>query len=77
MKHTQERKQLSESFPLSGKTRAKQNAAYLGIAESTFWKYCSEGKIKKPTKYGQRVSVWDASYIRELAQDGIPDAEGA
>ena len=65
---------LKSSFPTSGKTRAPQNAAYLGIGVSTFWKYVADGRIHPPVKYGKRVSVWDAIYIRELAENGIPEA---
>ena len=72
----QDRKELADNYPLHGNARAKDNSAFLGIGLSTFWKYVAEGRIKKPTRYGNRVSVWDCSYIRELAQDGIPDAKG-
>ena len=73
----EERKNLADNYPLSGNARAKANAAFLAIGISTYWKYVAEGRIKKPIRYGNRVSVWDCSYIRELAQNGIPDAEGA
>nr|CAA6826160.1 MAG: Unknown protein [uncultured Thiotrichaceae bacterium] len=65
------RQQLSNEFPHHGKVRPKQVAAFLGIGNSTVWKYVSEGKISKPMKFGARVSVWDASYIRELAKNGF------
>jgi len=58
-------------FPFSGNVRAKQSAQFLGIAQSTFWLWVKTGKIKKPKKHGARVSVWDATYIRELAKNGI------
>ena len=63
----------SDIFPLEGSVRAKQSAKFLGIAKSTFWLWVSQGKIKKPTKHGSRVSVWDASYIRELAEHGVSE----
>lgn len=52
--------------------RIKQSAPYLGIAVSTFWLYVKEGRIEQPMRYGARVSVWDADYIRSLAKNGIP-----
>ena len=67
-----QRKILKESFPTTGKVRVPQIAAFLGVGISTFWKYSDEGRIKPPTKYGARVSVWDAEYIRDLADKGIP-----
>jgi predicted DNA-binding transcriptional regulator AlpA len=68
-----ERKKLSDSFPESGNVRAKQAAAFLGIGLSTLWAYASanDGRIKKPKKLSSRVSVWDASYIRDIALNGL------
>ena len=66
------RQLLTDSFPRTGKVRATQSAAYLGIGVSTFWLYVSQERIKKPVKFGVRVSVWDAEYIREIADNGIP-----
>lgn len=64
-----------QTFPFEGKVRAKQSARFLGIGLSTFWLYSKQGRIVKPMRYGARVSVWDASYIRSLAENGIPEAE--
>ena len=63
---------LTETFPRVGKVRVPQIAAYLGVGESTWWLYVKEGRVKPPVKYGARVSVWDAEYVRELADSGIP-----
>ncbi len=64
-------------FPVEGKVRAKQAASYLAIGVSTLWLYVKQGRIEKPMRYGARVSVWDAQYIRELAENGIPEKEVA
>lgn len=69
------RKLLKETFPTTGKTRAVQNAALLEMGVSTFWKYVKEGRIKRPMRFGARISVWDAEYIRHLAENGIPEAK--
>lgn len=63
---------LTETFPRAGKVRAPQIAAHLGIGQSTWWLYVKEGRVKPPIKFGARVSVWDAEYVRELADSGIP-----
>lgn len=63
------------NFPISGCVRAKQSAKYLGIGLSTFWAWVKDGKIKQPTKHGERVSVWQASYIRDLSENGIREVE--
>lgn len=66
------RRVLKEAFPSAGKVRVPQAAAYLGIGASTFWLYVKEGRVNQPVRYGARLSVWDAEYIRELAANGIP-----
>ena len=38
--------------------RAKDAAKYLGIAESTLWRWTKEGLLKA-TKIGYRVTVWE------------------
>lgn len=62
-----------QPFPVEGKVRARQAASFLSIGLSTWWLYVRQRRVKKPTKYGRQVSAWDASYIRELAKDGIPE----
>ncbi|WP_022952681.1 helix-turn-helix transcriptional regulator [Leucothrix mucor] len=62
-------------FAAEGKVRVKEAAPFLGIAVSTFWLYVKQGRIQEPMRYGARVSVWDAEYIRELANNGIPAVE--
>lgn len=65
----------AETFPASGKVRASQIAAYLGLGVSTVWLYVKQGRIKPPQKYGVRLSVWDAEYIHQLYRGGIPAAD--
>lgn len=69
------RKIAAESFPQVGNVRANQCAAYLGMGLSTFWLYVEQGRIQKPTKYGVRLSVWDAEYIHQLKREGVPLAK--
>ena len=66
------RRILKEAFPETGKVRVPQIAAHLGIGASTWWLYVKEGRVLPPVKFGARVSVWDAEYIRDLAANGIP-----
>ena len=66
------RRALMEAFPSTGKVRVPQIASYLGIGASTFWLYVREGRVNQPVRYGARLSVWDAEYIRGLAANGIP-----
>ena len=66
------RRALTEAFPRTGKVRVPQIAAHLGIGQSTWWLYVKDGRVLPPVKYGARVSVWDADYVRGLADSGIP-----
>lgn len=65
-----------EPFPTEGMVRAKQSAKYLSIGLSTFWLYVKKGRIKPASKLGPRVSAWKASYIRDLAENGIEEPTG-
>lgn len=62
-------------FPRDGVVRARQIAGYLSIGVSTWWLYVRQRRVRPPTKYGRSVSVWDAAYIRQLAEQGIPEAK--
>lgn len=74
-KHQAIRRVDAENFPDTGNVRARQCAAYLGVGLSTFWFFVNQGRIKKPIKYGVRLSVWDAEYIHQLKREGIPPAK--
>lgn len=62
-------------FPHDGKVRAKQIADFLAIGISTWWLYVKQGRVDQPQRYGKRVSVWNAEYVRYLAENGIPDID--
>ena len=38
--------------------RAKNAAAFLGIGESTFWKWSREGRLPRGTRLSARATVW-------------------
>ena len=64
-----------EPFPHEGNVRAGPSAKHVGIGVSTWWLYVKQGRIKQPMRYGKRVSVWGAAYVRGLAENGIPEAK--
>ena len=41
--------------------RPQAAAIYLGIAESTFWKWVEAGKIPKGKRLSKRATVWRVS----------------
>lgn len=62
-----------DPFPFSGNVRPKQAAEHLSIGLSSLWLFIKQGRIDRPLKFSTRVSVFPASYIRHLAENGIPD----
>ena len=38
--------------------RAKAAAAFIGIAESTFWRWVKDGRLPKGTRLSARATVW-------------------
>lgn len=62
--------QLSPVSPLY--IRSKAAAARLGVSHSWFWLAVKEGKLPRPQKIGQRMSLWhtaelDAAFSKLLA----------
>lgn len=54
--------------------RAKDGAAYLGIAESTFWRWVSEGRLPKGTRLSARATVWkieDLEHFLNVSAEGV------
>lgn len=43
---------------ISNVLRAKQASQYIGVAESTFWKWVKENKLPKGKKISPRVTLW-------------------
>jgi prophage regulatory protein len=46
--------------------RDKEVAEMLSIGRSTVWLYVRDGRLPKPIKLSDRVSVWKVSDIRAL-----------
>jgi predicted DNA-binding transcriptional regulator AlpA len=42
--------------------------AIIPVSKSTWWAWVQAGRVEKPLKLGQRVSVWRVEYIRELIE---------
>lgn len=41
-----------------GAVRVKDASAFLGIGESTFWRWVKEGRLPKGTRLSPRATVW-------------------
>lgn len=51
--------------------RIKEVMKKTGLARSTVWLWVKDGKLPKPTKLSERVSVWKESDIDEWIQNKI------
>ena len=49
---------VTEQAHSQGAMRAKTAAAFLGIAQSTFWRWVQQGKLPKGTRLSARATVW-------------------
>lgn len=56
--------------------RAANCAKAFCIGESTWWSWVRQGKVKPPVKLGARTSVWRSSYICQLQEELVSQAEG-
>ena len=61
-------------FPLAGAMRAKSAAAFLGIGQSTFWRWVKEGRLPKGTRLSARATVWRCEdlehFLNQAGEEG-------
>lgn len=60
--HTQQN--TTVCLPATGFIRVTQLSILLGVAIVTCWRWSANGKIPKPIKLSERVTVWRAEEIR-------------
>ncbi len=57
--------------------RAKGAAAYLGISQSTFWRWVQQGRINKGTRLSARCTVWPREELERFMQEQASTSAGA
>lgn len=57
-----------------GAIRAKSAAAFLGIGESTFWRWVKEGRIPKGTRLSARATVWKREDLEQFLNQAAEEA---
>jgi prophage regulatory protein len=58
--------------------RAATLAKTLAVAESTIWRWTSEGKFPKPIKLGEKTTVWDLDEVEAfIAKQRAATAENS
>lgn len=58
-------------------SRAKGAAAYLGISQSTFWRWVSEERIAKGTRLSARCTVWPREELERFMERQASTSAGA
>ena len=46
--------------------RAADAAIFLGVAESTFWRWAHEGRLPKGTRLSSRCTVWKREELEQF-----------
>ena len=49
-----------------GALRAKAAARYLGIAESSFWRWVKENRLPQGIRLGNRCTIWRVSDLESF-----------
>lgn len=52
----------------AGAMRAKAGAAFLGIGQSTFWRWVKEGKLPKGRRLSARATVWTRAELEQFLE---------
>ena len=53
------------TLPTEGFIRVNQLSQILGVAIVTVWRWSAQGRLPKPLKLSERVTVWRVESIRE------------
>ena len=55
----------ASKLPIEGFVRVGSLANILGVSVSTIWVWSRAGKLPKPVKLSERVTVWRAEEVRD------------
>ena len=61
-------------LPSTGFLRLRQILAPAGpipVSKTTWWQGVKDGRFPKPTKLGERITVWRVEDIRALIENGV------
>lgn len=60
---------FAATLPGTGYVRLPIVAGVSGLAKSTVWKWCADGRFPKPVKLSSRVSAWHVADLRAWLAD--------
>ena len=49
--------------------RAKNAAVYLGVAQSTLWRWVAEGRLPKGIRLSARTTVWKREWLDTFLEE--------
>lgn len=58
----------TSTSPLPVHLRAADAAAFLGVAESTFWRWAREGRLPKGVRLSKRCTVWPREALAQFVE---------
>lgn len=61
-----------QDLPQTGLLRIKQVLKFIPVSRSSWWAGVKVGRFPQPIKLSERVTVWRASDIRTLVEEGKP-----
>lgn len=64
-----------EQIYSAGAMRAKSAARFLGIGESTFWRWVKAGRLPKGTRLSARATVWKREDLERFLNQAAEGAE--
>lgn len=65
---------VSGTRPILKAMRVKEGAAFLGIAESTFWRWVKEGRLPKGRRLSARATVWIVEDLEHFLEQAAGNA---
>ncbi len=66
---------ILEHGQMHGAMRAKHAAAFLGIGESTFWRWVKEGRLPKGARLSARATVWKCEDLKRFLNQAAEGTE--
>lgn len=54
-----------------GVLRAKDAAAFLALGESTFWRWCQQGKLPRGIRLSARCTVWKREDLERFLNQAV------
>ena len=61
--------QVTTGKPNAGALRVKAAASFIGVAESTFWRWVAQGRLPRGKRLSARATVWMRSDLEQFLEE--------